>query len=483
MQSVKIYYLCKTQRCGWGKTQERLSTGKKVNSALDNPTNFFTAASLNSRSGDLGRLLDSVGNAIQTLEAADNGIKAVTKLIESAQGTARQARQAAKPEITTFADKTGSDVSAAASSSSSSVDAGLTADIVVSWGGADTTISTTGKSLDTIVGEMNAINAGVNATVTTSGGKNSIDIAGDGATTLGVNTGVSAAALGIERGTPATGGITGGSFLDHNVIATAATDIASITTGATMAFDVDGVSTNVVLDGTESFDQIAAKISEVKGLTATVEAGANDGEFKLKVVGDSSVTTFAATGGDSGALGLSGALDTASAKTDSPTRKNLESEFNALLKQIDQLVADATFNGNNLLQEADLKVIFNEDGTSSIDIKGVNISSSGLGVSPVGVGDFQDNTKIKSTLDGLDGALQKLRYSASTFGSNMSVVQTRQDFTKNMMNTLETGAANLTLADINEEGANMLALQTRQQLSTTALSMASQADQSVLSLF
>ena len=77
-----------------GKTQERLATGLKVNSALDNPTNFFTASSLNSRAGDLGRLLDAVGNATQTLEAADNGLSAITKLVESAQATARQALQA-----------------------------------------------------------------------------------------------------------------------------------------------------------------------------------------------------------------------------------------------------------------------------------------------------------------------------------------------------------------------------------------------------
>ncbi|MFK7791356.1 MAG: ABC transporter substrate-binding protein, partial [Devosiaceae bacterium] len=75
------------------KTQERLATGLKVNSALDNPTNFFTASALNSRASDLARLLDGVSNATQTLEAADNGISAITKLVESAQATARQALQ------------------------------------------------------------------------------------------------------------------------------------------------------------------------------------------------------------------------------------------------------------------------------------------------------------------------------------------------------------------------------------------------------
>ena len=77
----------------------------------------------------------------------------------------------------------------------------------------------------------------------------------------------------------------------------------------------------------------------------------------------------------------------------------------------------------------------------------------------------------------------KLRDMASEFGNNYSIVQTRQDFTENLINVLEEGADNLTLADMNEESANMLALQTRQQLAINSLSLASQAAQSVLSLF
>ncbi|MDC9700727.1 MAG: flagellin hook IN motif-containing protein, partial [Alphaproteobacteria bacterium] len=76
-----------------GKTQQRLATGLKVNSALDDPTAFFTASSLNSRASDLNRLLDSVGNAIETIRAADDGLSSITKLVQAAQATARQALQ------------------------------------------------------------------------------------------------------------------------------------------------------------------------------------------------------------------------------------------------------------------------------------------------------------------------------------------------------------------------------------------------------
>ena len=90
-----------------GKTQERLATGLRVNSALDDPTAFFTAESLNSRASDLNRLLDSVGLAIQTLEAADNAITSITDLVESAQATARQALQATQATFGAVATSTG----------------------------------------------------------------------------------------------------------------------------------------------------------------------------------------------------------------------------------------------------------------------------------------------------------------------------------------------------------------------------------------
>jgi flagellin-like hook-associated protein FlgL len=174
---------------------------------------------------------------------------------------------------------------------------------------------------------------------------------------------------------------------------------------------------------------------------------------------------------------------TAASVTPNTERAALETEFNNLRTQIDQLAGDASFNGVNLLNGDNLTVIFNENNTSSLAITGGNFNSTGLGVNAITSGEFQDNANINSTLSTLDTTISTLRQQASTFGSNLSVVEVRQDFTKNLINTLETGAANLTLADTNEEGANLLALQTRQQLSSVALSLASQSDQNVLRLF
>ena len=146
------------------------------------------------------------------------------------------------------------------------------------------------------------------------------------------------------------------------------------------------------------------------------------------------------------------------------------------------MAKDSGYNGVNLLNGDSLKVVFNELGTASLSVSGVTFSSTGLGVA-ASTNTFQTNFDLNAALKNLSSALGTLRSQASNFGSSLTVVQTRQDFTKSTINTLQVGADNLVLADTNEEGANLLALQTRQQLSTTALSLAAQAANSVLRLF
>ena len=162
------------------------------------------------------------------------------------------------------------------------------------------------------------------------------------------------------------------------------------------------------------------------------------------------------------------------------TRADLSTQFGDLLTQIDQLAADTSYHGINLLNGDNLKVVFNESSTSSLTIKGVKFDSTGLGLTAITGNGFQDNNVIDTTLDTIQTALTSLRTQAANFGSNETTVEARQDFTKDLINTLQTGADNLVLADTNQEGANLLALQTRQQLSITSLSLASQADQAIL---
>ncbi|SMQ66536.1 Flagellin FlgL [Devosia lucknowensis] len=167
-------------------------------------------------------------------------------------------------------------------------------------------------------------------------------------------------------------------------------------------------------------------------------------------------------------------------------RAGLADQFNELRDQLDKLADDASFNGINLLRGDKLTITFNETGTSAIDIQtkdGETVNALNLGV-PTQLEEKQldSDVTIDQLLTGLKAALDEVRSQASTFGSNLSIVQNRKAFTEAMINTLETGAGNLTLADMNTEAANLLALQTRQQLSQNSLSLASQADQSILQL-
>ena len=168
--------------------------------------------------------------------------------------------------------------------------------------------------------------------------------------------------------------------------------------------------------------------------------------------------------------------------SDTTIRSSLATQFGAIKTQIDKLAGDSGFNGINLLNGNNLTVTLNESGTSSVTITAVTYDSAGLSVNNAN-NNWGTSADIALAGTDLTGALTKLRSQAQAFGSNLSTVQIRQDFTKAMINTLQTGSDSLTLADSNEEGANLLALQTRQQLSTTALSLASQASQAVLRLF
>ena len=126
--------------------------------------------------------------------------------------------------------------------------------------------------------------------------------------------------------------------------------------------------------------------------------------------------------------------------------------------------------------------MFNVSRTSSLALSGATFNSAGLGLSQ-GASNFQTNTALNNSSTQLATSLTTLQNQAAAFGTGLSVIQIRQSFTSATINTLQTGASNITLADTNQEGANLLALQTRQSLAETALSLAAQSQNSVLRLF
>jgi flagellin len=174
--------------------------------------------------------------------------------------------------------------------------------------------------------------------------------------------------------------------------------------------------------------------------------------------------------------------------TDTATQATLSSQYTDLLTQIGQLAGDSGFNGINLLAGNDLTVTLNETGSSTTTVSGIDYTdatASGTGQLSIAnaANNWADSAAIDAASADLTAALTTLRSESQTLGASLSVVQIREDFTKATINTLQAGSDSLTLADTNQEGANLLALQTRQQLSTTALSLAAQADQNVLRLF
>ena len=157
-----------------------------------------------------------------------------------------------------------------------------------------------------------------------------------------------------------------------------------------------------------------------------------------------------------------------------------QERFNNVLNQYDMLIKDASYKGVNLLRSQNLNVRFNENGNSDLSVIGKDASAAGLGLNKAG---WQSLDDVAASIKELATAMNKIRNMTSELGNNYSIVSSRQDFTENLINILTEGADKLTLADMNEESANMLALQTRQQLAINSLSLASQAAQSIMKLF
>jgi flagellin-like hook-associated protein FlgL len=236
----------------------------------------------------------------------------------------------------------------------------------------------------------------------------------------------------------------------------------------------------------ESVSAIEAQINGTSGLGASgAVTASDDGSGHLVLTGNTNTTAFTVSANaESAALGVTTSATVSNAVAPvSATRTTLQGNYNNILTQIDQLAGDASYNGINLLSGDTLKVLFNENGTSSLTIAGVNFNAKGLGLATVSGTGFLDNNNITATETAINAAISAVRAQTETFGTNSGTIQTRQTFEQNMINTLQTGASNLVLADQNQESANLLTLQTRQQLEISALSIANQANQSVLKLF
>src|SRR3954468_5467084 len=433
-----------------GKIQERLATGRKVNSALDNPTNFFTAAGLNRRANDLSSLLDGMSNGIKTLEAADNAMKSITRTVETMQANIRSARQ----------DKSFKGVSYTMTPAASGN---------LSFSGGAVGTSPVSVAIPAPTGVVAATLTSTGAGATLGGAPAAITIQaaglnGGGAGSVGplvaADT-VAQAATKINAARDAATGGDGGVSVDgssgqlvftsssgNNI--TLAGDNATLVSAGFAAANRVSANGNV---GQASIDTLVTTINGTSGLTDKIRASNDGGKLRIENLSTESLSVVGATA--TAVNGGTGAGNTSSVGGND-VRKNLIGQFNELRKQLDKLSGDASFNGINLLKADKLKITFNEDGTSNITVqakdtagtvRGISTDANSLNIGAADATEFSDDDALDTRLDKLNDSLTTLQTQSSSFGASLATVQIRQEFTKSMIGTLQGGADNLTLAD------------------------------------
>jgi len=270
---------------------------------------------------------------------------------------------------------------------------------------------------------------------------------------------------------------------------TGTVSVGTIASAGTLTIDVGSATYSVSIAQSATLANIEADINNTTGLGSSGSVTAtDDGSGHLVLTSNNAPIGFSvAANATSLALGVTTTSTTNNvAIGQSSTRSTLQSNFSTLLTQINQLASDSGYNGVNLLSGDSLTIDFNPTGTSSLTITGVTFNSAGLGLSAASgtaATSFNSDSVLAGLVTNINTALSSVQTQAETFGTNASTISTRQTFENNLINTLQTGAANLVVADQNVESANLLTEQTQQQLEISALSIANQASQSVLKLF
>ena len=388
-------------------SQAKLSTGRKVNSALDNPTSFFTSQALSDRATSLNSLLDGVSNGVQTVKAASTGLDTITSLLKQAKAIATSAKADAGTTNTSAVSSKALVISSTGTTGTSIRDKSLTSKL------SDNGL-TTGESL-TFTQVKNGVTSSY--TFTNTGGTKTVQDLVDGLNGSGIGS-------------------------------------ATVNDNGTLSFasNVDTSAAGLVANPSNAF---------------TVSSKDNTGTAQAPAAG-TEIVGFAA-------------FTTSSQNSASKSGQDYTSQFADLVQSINDAVKDASFNGTNLLAGGannKLTVTFDADSKTKLDVDSKDFTSSTL---------LSGNTSLTGTntdavLDSIDSALTSVKGAQGTYGNKLAIMQSRQDFTKSLSTILSTGSDNLVAADTNLEAANVLALQTRQSLSQSALSLANQANQGVLQL-
>lgn len=526
------------------KTQLRLATGLRINSALDGPSNFFAAQALDNRASDLSRLLDGIGQSIKTIEAADNGITALTSLVEQAQSIADSARDElassegeARVVGTVDLSETGAlDTNTSITAADvlqivTTDDSGNQITESISILAGDTAYTLAAKITDQFADSQNgeviaeitdegffaiqssdgrsfritttAANPLVVADFAALGLGDIVELENDGTGTSDLASativaGNSISSISIYEGSgdlAEAGDLIEGTFLDadgNTIITGVDTSIVvSINNTTNVTFTTAATSTfqdfvNAINDDATAGELLEASFDNATGQLTFTSLDDSVDNVQFQITGTAGSTFNVGFGDSTGNLdpiattGANTADQTFRFNSSTAGLDSLAADYNGLREQIDRLVIDTSYRGVNLLNGDDLTTFFNEDNTSQLVTSGVTFSANGLGLTEA---TFRSSTDIELTASQSREALASVRSFGSTLATNLGIIQTRQSFTEQTINTLKAGADELTVADQNEEGANLLALQTRQTLGVTSLSLASQSQQAVLRLF
>ena len=486
-QGSQLFAVRQTQNA-LNDAQNRLSTGLRVDSALDNPQNYFTSLSLSSRASNLGRVLDNISQSVTALQATENARSTVNNLIGEVASTTNQARASLRENqddigniiladnpvvyfrLNETSGTTATNLGSAGASLNGTYQGGVSLDAGgLSFNLSDYSASFDGNNDRVAIPNSPLINtsAVVERTVEltfqadTLGGKQVLFEEGGG---------TNAIALYLDDDRIFYAARDAGDFGPFNISAEIE---AGKTYQAAFVFDSNAGTFTGYLDG------------EVVGVgSVTQPLSAHSGAVAL---GRNAGGTFFADGANGGngeyfegRLADFALYNSALSQSDLQSRVDnlqikqaefFQGEVENLLTQLDGLIDDATIQGTNLLKGGSLKTDFSLNGASSLTTQGVDFTSSGLGFSNL---NFDSFSNIDKSINEFNIAESKIQDFSSGLSNDLNIIETRRNFTEDTINNLQGGSDDLTLSDANEDGAEILALQARQALQITTLNLSTQ---------
>ena len=491
----------------------RLASGLRVNSAIDDPNNFFASQALRNTASDFTRLLDGIGQSIRTIEQASIGVQQTARFLDQAETLALESQRlladggvdpavseleievtpppinerilGLDPVLYYRLDETSGTTAVNLGTGGAAIDGTYQSGVTLGApalfdNGSSGSAQFDGVNDHVFVPNSTLINVGAQA-------QRTVELVFNADTTAGrqvlyeEGAGVNGLTIYVDDGLIRISAEDDGNFADIDIN-------ASIEAGQTyhvaFVFDqfdnsftgyLDGVEIGSVGVGNQIFPSHSGAIGLGRASGGVQfhdgEVGGNGFNFQGQI---SDVAVY------NDALSEAELLKHTESLNSRTITRFINEDYNNAIDQIDQIAQDANYRGINLLGGDDLITQFNSNNTSELITKGVNFTTQGFGLIRH---DFNDAVDLDLIIERIRDAQDLVRNYGRTLSNNLAIIATRQDFTQNFVNTHLAGADDLTLADANKEGADLLATQTRLALATTALSLATESQQSVLRLF